>query len=418
MKKSGKFYLLILAGLLTACLVWAQSAVIVNQRRAPARSVMIGVPPQGWAKASLSRAKQAARLGKDPKSFPPPPERRLAQEAFAAEPLATSVLPVLIQSLEADGKSVQSKRLLALAGGLTRRDNLVNAMLIDEALRRQRPERAVQLLGRAMSVDYDARYFYVERMAAATASPGAMNILAPMLGRNPKWSADYWVAVLRNPAVMPQAGDLRLRLAGKPWNLKKPASTDFDLVAELASRRQQRLAYNIARALGMPAPQGGELLMGASFDREPRFPPFEWEMLQTGDMGTTIEPKARTLSISTLPAASGIAVRQIAYVPGPGSYRLRWKLSGLKGNPDAALKFRLTCVEPGKLKLAAAPVALTEGDGSAPLVIVGSTCNWYSATLELDAAGSSVGTDIAIQRLSLRRNSGGAATTAPPTAGT
>lgn len=418
MKKPGKFYLLIVAGLLTSCVVWAQSAVIVNQRRAPARSVTIGVPPQGWAKASLSRAKQAARLGKKPKSFPSPPERRLAQEAFAAEPLATSVLPVLIQSLEADGKSVQSKRLLALAGGLTRRDNLLNAMLIDEALRRQQPERAVQLLGRAMSVDYDARYFYVGRMAAATASRGAMNILAPMLGRNPKWSADYWVAVLRNPAVMPQAGNLRLRLAGKPWNLKKPANTDFDLVAELASRRQQRLAYDIARSLGMPAPQGGELLMGASFDREPRFTPFEWEMLQTGDIGTTIEPKARTLSISTLPAASGIAVRQIAYVPGAGSYRLRWKLAGLKSNPDAALKFRLACVEAGKVKLSVAPVILTEGDGSAPLVIAGSTCNWYSATLELDAAGSSVGTDIAIQWLSLRRNSGGGAAIAPPTTGT
>jgi hypothetical protein len=417
MKKTAKLSLLVGAGLLAACVVWAQSTVIVNQRRAPAKAAMIGIPPQGWVKASLSRALQGARLVKDPKSLPRPLERRLAQEAFAAEPLATSALPVLVQSLAADGKQRQSQRLLTLAGGLTRRDNLVNAMLIDEESKRQRPERAVQLLARAMSVDYDARYFYVERMATATASPGAMDVLAPMLGQNPNWSPDYWVAVLRIPAVMPQAGRVRLRIAGAPWNLTEPTRTDFDLIAELASRKQPALAYDIARTLGMPVPRGGEVLAGSRFDREPRFPPFEWELLQTGDIGTTIEPKSHTLSISSLPAASGIAIRQLAFIPSAGYYRLRWKLSGLNSSPDAALKFRLTCMESGKTRTPVAPVALKDGAGSAVVAIANSTCNWYSVTLELDAAGSAIGTDIAIQQLSLRRDSGGAGNASAANAG-
>lgn len=417
MKMSGKFYWLIGAGLLVAGLVWAQSTVIVDQRRAPSRAALIGIPPQGWVKASLSRAMQAARLVKDPKSSPTALERSLAYQGFAAEPLATSALPVLIQSFAADGKPRQSERLLALAGELTRRDNLVNAMLIDEELKRGRPERAVQLLGRAMSVDYNARYFYVERMAAATASPGAMNVLAPMLGRNPKWSADYWVAVLRIPAVMPQAGRIRLRITGSPWNLKTPAKTDFDLIAELASRNQQLLAHRIASALGMPAPKEGELLTGSRFEREPRFTPFEWELLQTGDIGTTIEPESHRLAISSLPAASGIAARQLAFLPGAGPYRLRWKLSGLNANPDAVLKFRLTCVESGKARVPVAPVVLKDGTDSALVSIVDPTCNWYSSTLELDAAGSAAGTDVAIEQLSLRRNTEGSRTAPAANAG-
>ena len=413
MKKSGKFYLLLGTGVLFAGAAWAQSTVIVNQRRAPAVSAMIGVPPQGWAKAGLSRAMLGARLSKDPKSAPKKLERRLAEEAFAMEPLATSALPVLIQSLAANGKREQSEKLLDLAGGLTRRDNLINAMLIDDALKRGRPERAVQLLGRAMSVDYDARYFYVERMAAATASPGAMNVLAPMLGRNPKWSADYWVAVLRIPTVIPQAGKLRLRVAGSPWNLKQATKTDLDLIAELASRKQPALAYDIARALGMRAQQGGEVLTGSGFDREPRFTPFEWELLQSGDIGATIEPKERTLAISGLAAASGIAARQLAFVPSAGTYRLRWKLTGLKAVPDAALKLRLTCVDPDAIRVPVAPVTLTEGAGSAAIRIAGSACRWYSATLELDAAGSSSGIDIAVQQLSLRGDGAAAASPLP-----
>lgn len=401
--------------MLVAGVAWAQSMVIVNQRRAPAVSAAIGLPPQGWAKAGLSRAMLSARLSKDPKSTPKKLERRLAEEAFTTEPLATSALPVLIQSLAASGKVQRSERLLELAGGLTRRDNLINAMLIDEELKRGRPERAVQLLGRAMSVDYDARYFYVERLAAATASPGAMDVLAPMLGRNPKWSADYWVAALRIPAVIPSAGKVRLRIAGRPWNLKQATRTDLDLIAELASRQQPALAYDIARALGMRAQPGGEVLTGSDFDREPRFTPFEWELLQTGDIGATIEPKERTLAISGLAAASGIAARQLAFVPAAGTYRLRWKLTGLKAAPDATLKLRLTCVEPDVIRVPVAPVTLTQGAGSAAIKIADSACRWYSATLELDAAGSSTGIDIAVQQLSLRRDGNAAASQSPKT---
>lgn len=355
----------------------------------------------------------SARLSNDPTSEPEMLELRLAEEAFASEPLATSALPVLIQSLAASGKREQSERLLDLAGELTRRDNLINAMLIDEELKRGQPERAVRLLGRAMSVDYDARYFYVERMAAATASPGAMDVLAPMLGQNPKWSADYWVAVLRIPAVIPQAGMVRLRIAESPWNLNHATKTDLDLIAELASRKQPALAYDIARALGMRVQQDGEVLTGSDFDRVPRFTPFEWELLQTGDIGATIEPKERTLAISGLAAASGIAARQLALIPSAGTYRLRWKLTGLKAVPDAALKLRLTCVEPDVIRVPVAPVTLTEGAGSAAIRIPGSACRWYSATLELDAAGSSTGIDIVVRQLSLRRDGDAVASLSP-----
>ncbi len=403
MKKSGKFYLLIAVGLLAAGTVWAQSTVIVNQRRAPARAALIGIPPQGWVKASLSHALQGRRLVNNPKSTPLTLERRLAQEAFASEPLATPALPVLVMSLAADGKQRQSEQLIGLAAGLTRRDNLINAMLIDEALKRGQSQRAMQLLGRAMSVDYGVRYLYLERMAAGTANAGAMDVLLPMLGRNPKWSVDYWNAVLRVPQALPQAGEIRRRMAGPPWNLRRPSKTDFELIAELAKRNQSALAHDLALRLGMPPAQAGEILVGSTFDREPRFVPFDWELFQTGEVGATIDTKAGTLSISGLPGASDIVARQLINVATPGVYRLRWRLSGLGSNPDAALKLRLACAEAGKISAPIAPVRLGEGMGSAVLKVSAPACNWYGVTLEFDAEDSSIGTDIVVEQLSLRR---------------
>lgn len=369
---------------------------------------MIGFPPQGWVKASLSNALQVARLTKNPQSPPGKAETRLAKEAFAMEPLARAAWPVLVQTLAATGKQKESERLLELAGGLSRRENLLNSLLIDQALKRGDPQSALALLGRAMSVDHSVRQLYLKRMAAGTASAGAKDVLVPLLGRNPNWSAGYWAAVLEEPKAIPQAGEIRLRIAGPPWRVKAPASEDFPLIANLASQNRQTLAYDIARALGMGGQQDGQILAGSTFERQPRFIPFEWELLQTGDIGAVIEHKARTMSISSLPAASGVVARQMARIPGAGFYRLHWKLKGLEATPGANLKLRLACAEAGKLNAPIVPFTMAEGEGSAIVRVPASTCNWHMVTLELDAPDSTVGADIAIRRLSLRRDNGSA----------
>lgn len=406
MNSFGKKALLLGIGGVAAAAVAAQSFVIANQRRAPARSVALGLPPQGAAMAALSRQLQGARLAKSPKSFPAPRELRLARAAFAADPLTVSALPVVIQSLEGQGKVGQSRQLLALAGRLTRRDNLVNAMLIDDAMTKQNPERAVRLLGQAMAVSYEVRDLYVARMAAATVSPGALQALPPILGRRPKWGEDYWLAVLANPAAIPPAGEVRQRIAGAPWKLNKASDTDLRLIFQLASRGYPASAFELAHALGLRRPPAGELLTNGGFDRQPRFVPVDWELLQTGDIGADIETKAGALVLSSLPDASGIAARQIVHIPSAGGYRVQWNMTGLADRKDAIVKFRLSCAERGKGGTQIAPATLGEGEGSASIMVPASACAWYWATIELDTTLGDTGVDIAIRRLSLQRAAG------------
>lgn len=406
--KSGKFYLLLAVGIVAACLVAAQSYAIVHSRRAPTLSLALSVAPEGLAKASLSRALQGARLAKDPKSAPPKLEVQLAREGFSADPLAVAALPVLIQNLQAKGQVQQSRRLLELAGGLTRRDNLINAMLIDEAMLKDDPKRAVELLGRAMAVSYEVRYLYVRRMAAATASAGALQALPPILGANPKWAEDYWQAVLENPSIMPMAGDVRQRIADEPWKLNQPNEKDLQLIHELGIRGYPAAAFGLSQALGLKASPTGELITNGSFDRAPRFVPIDWELLQTGDIGATIEPKEKALLLSSLPAASGTAARQIVQLSGPGRYRVGWTMTGLAKGSDAVVKLRLNCADPTKMSPSIAPAVLGDGTGSASITVPATACQWYWASLELDTSRGDTGVDIAIRRLSLRREAAAA----------
>lgn len=402
MKLSAKTYLLLGIGLIAAAAAGAQSFAIVNQQRAPARSLMLGLPFDGTAKGSLANLMQAARVAKNLQSTPTKAEIALARQAFASEPLAASSLPILIQEAGASGKGLQARQLLQRAGQLTRRNNLLNAMLIDDATKLNDPSRAVTLLGRAMTVNYKVRDLYVGRMAAATVSPGALEALPPLLGRNPDWAKEYWTTVVGNRALIPNGAKVRLHIAGAPWSLKEPGEIDFQLIRELANL-DPAMAFRLSQALGAPKLAAGEILSNPDFRREPRFAPLDWELLQSGDIGADIEPAAGRLVLSSLPAASGVAARQLVHVAAPGRYRVQWKVSGLPAGNDASLKFRLACTDRSRPAAGIAPAMLAQGTGNAVIDVRDAGCEWYWATLELDTSNSTAGVDVELRELSLRR---------------
>lgn len=408
----GRYFLLGLGGLAAAS-TWVTSFAIVNQSRKPAATMAVGVPPQGAAEARLARELYTARLGKNPKAEPSKFERRLAGKAFATEPLlAANALPVLVAGLAADGKTQSSEQLLQLAGRVTRRDRLINAMLIDNELPKKRPERAMQLFERAMAVNLEVRSFYLERLAGVTGTPGALRALVPMLGRAPDWSAEYWAAVVQNPRITSEAGELRLRIARSPWNQHKPFDTDPQLIRALVQAEQFDMASALARALGIET-TAGDSLVDPGFSNLPSFPPIDWELLQSGEIGVSIDRAKGVLLLSSLPASSGIAARQLTALS-PGRYRLLWDTSGLKSAPGADLRFRLACTDSnlsGGKSIDSGQ--LTDGAGSKIVDVSESKCRWYWLTIELNTTDES-GADIALDRISLRREVANGSKRLPP----
>lgn len=405
-------YLVLGLGVLAAAAVGATSFAIANQTRKPAVAMAVGVPPQGLAQAGVARALYGSRLVKNPKARPGAPERRLAERAFAAEPLAANALPILIAGLAADGDRQQSEALLQLAGKVTRRDRLINAMLIDEELPKNRPDRVIKLFDRAMAVSYEVRGFYLERLADATAAPGALQALVPMLGRSPDWSAEYWNAVVLRPQVVPQAGELRLRIAAAPWNQRKQLGSDAGLIRELITAKQFETASALAGAMGLKAAPGDSLI-DPGFSQTPRFPPIDWELVESGEIGVSIDRAKGNLLLSSLPASEGIVARQLTALA-PGRYRLNWQVSGLKTAPGTELRFRLSCVDPGLDGGKSLDSALlTDGSGNHVVTVPTSACRWFWLTLELDTMNVDSGVDIALDRISLRREGGGGGRSSP-----
>lgn len=389
------------AALLAAVVVGLMSFTLANQTRAPGRALQFAIFPTGLSKAALARSSYSARLSKDPQASPTALELKLAEEGFAKEPLASAAFPVLFRVLAANGNSDRASRFLNLSSQVTRRENLVNVMLIDQALAEDHPRRAIMLLGRAMAVSYQMRSFYMDRMAAATNSPGALEALTPLLGNMPGWSKDYWRAVLQVPAVAPQAGALRLRIAGPPWNLREASDTDQALILQLERAKHFDLAYDLARSLGLKASPAGTILRNSDFSHAPQFMPFDWKLRQTGEIGAALEQGDKGLFISSLPAANGVTADQLVLVPQPGPYRLNWKTSTITAVSGAVLKFRLTCAESGKGGAPIAPVTLSEGGGSETVIVPPSDCRWYRAGIELDTTQSDAGVDIRLNSLTL-----------------
>ena len=407
MKFSAKQYALIGVGIALAGWVATASFVIVNQTRAPQRSLVMGVAPQHYAEASMARALYKAHLIRDAKAMPGKPERQLASQAFAVEPLAAMAFPVLVQGIAAEGKRQQAEKLLALTGQLTRRDSLLNALQIDAEVRRNRPDQLVKLFGRAMAVNLDVRSFYMERMAAATANPAAVDGLAPILGGGPSWERAYWDAVLNRPEILPEAGRLRQRLAGPPWNRRTPNDVDTDIVAQLAVGRSPQIAYDLARALGLRKPTGDNLLLNGGFDQKQQFVPFDWEVIQSGEVGANIDATKGEMLVSGLASTDGILFRQLVNIGSAGQYRLSWAMTGLSRSPGAVLRFRMTCAEAEGFGHTAAVVGLAEGKALSNVEVDPSACRWHWAQVELDTMQSDSGVDASFQHLDLRRVAGG-----------
>lgn len=393
--------------MLVAVAVGATSFAIANQTRKPALVMALKVPPQGLAQAGVARTLYGARLQINPKAGPGMTERRLAGRAFASEPFAANALPVLIAGLASDGQHQKADELLQFAGRMTRRDRLINAMLIDRELLKNRPERLIHLFSRAMAVSREVRGFYLERLATATATPGALRALVPILGRAPDWSAEYWGAVVLRPQAVPQAGALRLRIAGPPWNQRKIFGTDPALVRALVEAREFETASALAHVLGLNR-DPAETLVNSSFSRIPRFPPIDWDLLESGEIGVNVDrSNGGKLQLSSLPSSNGVVARQLVALS-PGRYKMSWKVSGLNAAPGSELRFRLACIDSdlsGGQSLYS--TLLGDGAGSKTVDVRPSACRWFWTTIELNTMNVDSGVDVTIDQISLRREEGG-----------
>ena len=388
---------------LLAGLVGASSAVITSQVKYPGRSIAIGIGPMGQAKANLAFASYAARQQQNLKAEISVRERRLALAAYRGEPLSSAALGMLIASTDR-ADVARRQALLDLGGRLTRRSSLITSASIAASALHDDKTSFFLWMSRAILTSDTMRSVYIKAMAQATARPDAPSTLAPVIGPEPSWSDRYWSAVVSVPASLENAAELRILLAGTPWRQTEIRDSDRTLARRLADYGHFGALQQLAAALRRtPASQAAEgALADTDFSRLAVLPPIDWELASSGNLGTTIEPERKRMSVSAIAGARGYAARRLVALA-PGAYEMDWDLVADAPLEQGVLSARFSCAEKGSDPGTAQIVSLDVGFHRAGLIIANDACRWYWLSINVNVPDMSAGIDAEFRRLDLRR---------------
>ena len=204
------------------------------------------------------------------------------------------------------------------------------------------------------------------------------------------------------------AAELRIALANAPWNQTEVTSHDRTLAVGLATIGEFETARRLSAELtgGSRAAQNGNLVQNSDFSRSPLLPPFDWQLATTGSLGSTIDPGAKTLSVSAIGGARGSAARQLVRLL-PGRYRLHWSLASDMPLPAGALSARIECAEEGVKSIPIEAVPIVTGKQTRTVEIPDGVCSWYWLSLFVTLADDAQGVDAYFHAVSLAPAEGG-----------
>lgn len=384
-----------------AVVVGLSSHVIANQSKNPVASIAVGFGPEGGAKANLAVTTYAARVAKDPRTAVKPLERAMALETYLSEPLSSAAVGIIAAAMRAPADQRAREYLLGLAGRLSRRDSLVASQILEaSALRGDNPT-FFAWLSRSVLTNDERRTLYVGAMADATAREGSVEALTPVIGPSPRWDETYWEMVVRRPASLVNAAKVRIAVAGNPWRQTEIKSIDRKLAVNLADNGE----FDMVRELDLALGQGGgrrdaNLITNGNFASQPALPPLDWNLTALGNLGASIETRDKSLVISAIGGARGIAARQLISLP-PGRYALGWGQSSSAAIKPDALFVRIRCADPKSDPLAAATVPLVAGKRNAVVEIPSDGCKWRWLSIEVAVPDDVAGLDVHLRSLSL-----------------
>lgn len=379
------------------------SYVIATQASAPTRAYALGIPPAARVQGNVANFTYGVRQLKDPKTAVTSRELELARQSYRGEPLSTGALSLIILSMTDPSRVRTRDTLLELGGELTRRNPLLNAELIKSAAQKGDDKVFFSWLSRSVLTNNDLRNAYVGAMAQATAKDGAVEALTPIIGPSPVWADYYWKRVVQFRPSLANAAKLRIAVARAPWKQTEITPTDKVLSLGLVGGGQFDDAYRLAQSLARPdAPKGAttSLLVNSSFARQPQLPPFDWQLAATGALGSSIDEKDKSLLISAIGGARGIAASQLVRLA-PGNYVLNWSLAADAPISSGALLTAIYCVEPGVKSVPPLPVPLVAGNKSATVAIADGACRWHRISINVALPDDSAGIDAYFRHLSL-----------------
>lgn len=388
---------------IVAILAGLFSFVIANEGRSPATAHAIGFPSTGLVQANFAARTYGLRKVRNVEARVSAAEQRLAIKGYRREPLSISAMALIAEAMTGPADRRDRQKLLELAGQLTRRNAFISNELMTSAAVRGDDKVFFRWLSRLILTNREMRESYVGAMAQATARPGAIAALTPIIGESPSWANFYWRKLVRQPGSLVNGARLRVAVAGAPWQQTEIGPSDRDLSLALVNRGEFDVASDLAAALNAGSSQSratASRLVNGNFARTPVLPPFDWDLTAAGNMGASIDAKAGNLSISAIAGARGSVARQLIRLT-PGTYELRWSLSSASPLEPDALSIGIRCAERGRNGGIVSDISLNVGTQRRPIDIPESACRWFWYSVETHIDDGSPGVDVIFEMLSL-----------------
>ena len=315
----------------------------LNKLRQP-QLALAAVPANGFAYAQGVLKGIASQVGDTPgqlaKVVISPAQRRAALESYTREPFSSQGLAIVALGAEADGNSARARQLMTAALALSRRDSLVNGWSVLDASRRNDLDAAIVALNRSMTTNPATAAIYVPAMVQSLRQDASVDVLARILARRPTWELAFWRGAMVAPQTIGNAGKLRARLVR---GSQEDKDIDRALLAALAQGREFATATALYQARsGTRSARDGAIVRNPDFGTAPIWPPFDWEVLATGEYSGAIARDGQGLTVEALPGSGGLVARQLVAIPA-GAMRLRATLAHPFERDGNRLAIRLQC---------------------------------------------------------------------------
>lgn len=366
--------LLACATLAVSAAAGAAATVAVTRDRAPGVALRIN-PGDGIALAN--HLVQEASVS--PAVLTRPAEADAARASLRREPLNPKALQFLASAALASQDQDRSVVLAKAAEQVSRRELVVQLMLIEDAVRRGNVSEVLVHYDRALRTRASARRVLFPTLQGALSSADIREALTPYLDEDRVWVSEFLKASAGTRGL--SAGVAALLIEGPDTRGRRTLARRFapDMLAALAADQQ----YDMLRKYFLATPGAPrELLDSANLTVsaiDQQWGPLAWSALETTGASAVFEQSEQTGSpvarISASPGASGYGLRKLLYLPA-GPYRLRVQQDLAEPNDRSLMRWQLTC--------AAARAPFWES-GDATRLVVPSGCP--SQVLELFVRG-------------------------------
>jgi hypothetical protein len=328
-----------LIGLIGAWFALALAISGVTRIKAP-QAALAFMPSESTALAS-----QADQLFFASPKNPPPAVSQLALKALEEQAINAKALRILGYAADARGDGAEAERFVRMAARLSRREPGAQLWLIEASARKAYVAQTLIHYDIALRTKPDTQTLLFPRLLSAIEDQEIRTALKPYIRADNGWATAFLFFANSNSKNLPALVDLIVETGGLA-DVESAKSHELDLLSRLIAQN----FFNEARRLylQMPGARPARLTSAAfdASDRDARFGPMGWQLLDDPDAGGGFGGKAgkrlTSLSIFANSATTRPVASKLLYLK-PGSYIFSVRLSNLDRGDGGFLRWQLRC---------------------------------------------------------------------------